>query len=120
MWKQLFSPIVMSVPLHTNRLNQRGFNQSEIIANKYATINGLGMSNHLLRVKDTPHMAKIIDRTIRKKQIKGAFRFCGDGVPQSVILVDDVVTSGATLSECTKTLKQNGVQTVLTISLAKG
>lgn len=119
MWKQLFSPLVVSVPLHPNRLKQRGFNQSEIIAEKYTTM-GLNKGNCLLRVDDTPHLANIKNKNTRKHQIRGAFKFEGEHVPPAVLLVDDVVTSGATLLECAKTLKQKGVQTVLTISLAKG
>lgn len=119
MWKQLFSPLVVSVPLHPNRLKQRGFNQSEIIVEKFAT-RGFNKGSFLLRVKDTPHLANMKDKDMRKHQIKGAFKFNGEYVPPAVMLVDDVVTSGATLIECAKTLKQKGVQTVLTISLAKG
>lgn len=119
-WKQLFSPLVVSVPLHTNRLKQRGFNQSEIIAEKYITTGGFHKGDCLLRVGNTPHLANITDKNVRKHQIKGAFKFTGEYIPRSVMLVDDVITSGATLLECAKTLKQKGVQTVLTISLAKG
>ncbi len=119
-WERLFSPLVVSVPLHPNRLKQRGFNQSEIIAEKYITTTGLDKGRCLVRVGDTPHLANITDKNVRKHQIKGAFKFNGEHIPRSVVLVDDVITSGATLLECTKTLKLKGVQTVLTISLAKG
>lgn len=119
MWKQLFNPLIMSVPLHINRLKQRGFNQSEIIAKRYELANNLVRSDYLSRVKDTLHLARIADKNIRKQQIKGAFEFVGDHIPHSIILVDDVITSGATILECAKTLKQKGVQIVLTISLAK-
>lgn len=118
-WKQLFSPLVVSVPLHTNRLKQRGFNQSEIIAEKFTSA-GFTIGSCLLRVGDTPHLANIKNKNTRKHQIRSAFKFKGEYIPRSVVLVDDVITSGATLLECAKTLKQKGVQTVLTISLAKG
>jgi len=118
-WKHLFSPLIMGVPLHINRLRQRGFNQSEIIVEKLAMM-GFNKGRCLLRVNDTPHLASIKDKNMRKLQIKGAFKFNGEYIPPTVMLVDDVITSGATLAECAKTLKQKGVQTVLTISLAKG
>lgn len=119
-WKKLFFPLIVSVPLHTNRLKQRGFNQSEIIADTHSKANGLMRVSCLSRIADTLHLARMADKNIRRLHIRGAFEFIGGNIPRSVILVDDVITSGATISECTKILKQKGVQTVLTISLAKG
>lgn len=119
-WKRLFNPLITHVPLHENRLKQRGFNQAEIIAERYSYMNEIQSTNCLFRVLDTPHLANIKDMQERKKQIKNAFIFTGHSVPQSVIVVDDVVTTGATVLECAKVLKKEGVQTVLTISLAKG
>lgn len=119
-WKRLFNPCITPVPLNSERLRQRGFNQSEMIMEKYSAINDLEKIYCLSRINNTPHLAHIKDKAIRRKIIKGAFTYVGDTVPQTIIVVDDVITSGSTISECAKILKRKGVQTVLTISLAKG
>ena len=119
-WKRIYNPLITYVPLNINRLKQRGFNQSKIIAEKYSRLNEIESIECLSRVLNTPHLANIKDKSERKRNIKNAFIFTGQTIPQSVILVDDVITTGATVLECAKVLKKEGVQTVLTISLAKG
>ncbi len=118
-WRKLFNPHSVSVPLHPQRIRERGFNQSEIISTHYFD-NMFPREPLLTRVINTEHLANIGDRTKRKKHIHGAFKYVGNKTPSTVIIVDDVVTSGSTILECCHTLKENGVQTVLAFSLARG
>lgn len=119
-WNRLYSPTITHVPLHPNRILKRGFNQSELIARRYSARFGFVRANILSRIIDTPHLATMTGVNMRKRTIKGAFKFVGKTAPSCVILVDDVTTTGSTLFECANVLKNNGVQVVLTISLAKG
>jgi ComF family protein len=107
------------IPLHKKRLRQRGFNQSDVVANALCEITGLELRHLLTREKNTVQIAKLPHDNTRAKQIKGAF-FYDDTkpVPETVILVDDVVTTGATAQEAAKTLKRAGVERVLVFSIA--
>lgn len=111
--------IVIPIPLHRKRLRQRGFNQSDVVAKALCEITGLELRHLLTREKNTVQIAKLPHDNTRAKQIKGAF-VCVDAkpVPESVILVDDVVTTGATVQEAAKTLKRAGVERVLVFSIA--
>ena len=119
-WSSLFQPKIVAIPLHPQRVRERGFNQSEIITSHYFTHLNFTSAELLKRTINTTHLANIEDKNIRKKIIRGAFTFIENSFPDAVLLVDDVVTSGSTILECSKTLKDNGVQTVLAFSLAKG
>jgi len=110
----------MSVPLHAQRIKERGFNQSDIITDIYSGMVGIPTGVFLERVINTDHLAAIGDKNKRKLHIHGAFKYRGVSPPSAVLLVDDVITSGSTILECSRTLKENGVQTVLAFSLAKG
>lgn len=119
-WSHLFNPTMMSVPLHIRRIRERGFNQSDFIVKTYSKYAGIATGTFLERVVNTGHLATIISKNKRKHHIQGAFKYIGGHPPQTALLVDDVITSGSTVLECSRTLKENGVRTVLTFSLAKG
>lgn len=119
-WNTLFKPTVMSVPLHPQRIRERGFNQSEIITKQYFRSPKFLSGDILERRINTNHLANIGNKNKRRHYIRGAFRFIGTHTPKAALLVDDVTTSGSTVLECSRVLKENGVQTVLAFSLAKG
>lgn len=118
-WKKVLDPIIVPVPLSAQRMRERGFNQSLIIGEHLASRTGIPIGEILIRIKNTPHLAKMKDRGMRKKAARHAFRFVGAEVPRAVLLVDDVITTGATIGECARSLKRAGVETVLAFSLAK-
>lgn len=119
-WNNLFKPLIVSVPLHPQRIRERGFNQSEIITKQYFKEANFLNTNLLERTINTIHLANIQNKKKRRQRIQGAFTFIGNNVPKAALLVDDVITSGATILECSKVLKEKGVRTVLAFSLAKG
>ncbi|MEO6508814.1 MAG: ComF family protein [Patescibacteria group bacterium] len=109
------------VPLHKNRQKQRGFNQSEIIAKWLAKeVDGRNL-NVLTRVKETKTQAQL-GREERIVNAKGAFsvRKGPDIKGLSIVIVDDVVTTGSTVSEAATLLKQAGAAEVYVFSIAKG
>ena len=92
-------PVIVPVPLHPNRLKSRGFNQAEVIAKLVAKSWGLEMKKLLIKTVDTAHQVGKI-RADRLENMTGAFTSVGRA--DKVLLVDDVWTTGATLSECAK------------------
>lgn len=104
--------LVVALPLAKKRLADRGFNQSALLAGRVAKRLGIAYAAHgLLKVRETPPQAGL-NRAARLKNVRGAF--ASDGVPagRHVALVDDVMTTGATLSEAAMTLKKSGATTV--------
>jgi ComF family protein len=111
--------VLCPVPLHRSREHERGFNQSQLLAEFVAMEYGWDIQELLTRKRSTGHQAHR-SRSERVHALDHAF-VCNDIVlPQHVILVDDICTSGSTLEECAKTLKEAGVQTVDGLVLALG
>ncbi|MFH1827174.1 MAG: ComF family protein [bacterium] len=116
-------PLVLSpIPLSKNRINQRGFNQSKIIANHISQQLGLASKDYLLRNKNTKPQAQIKSKILRYKNIRSAFEIKkGFSVEKTnIILVDDVVTTGSTVKESCRVLKRNKALKVFVFALAKG
>lgn len=113
-------PIVTCVPLHPKRFKERGFNQAEIIARHLAKIYDLRFTNLLQRTRDTSQQVGK-SREERLRNLEGAFSVLEASIlnRKSVLLVDDVWTTGTTLSECAKTLKQSGARSVWGLVLAR-
>ena len=106
--------IIVPVPLHRSRERVRGFNQAELIAE------GLGrpVARRLLqRRKDTPSQTGLT-RNERKRNLARAFETVGN-VHGSVIVVDDVYTTGSTMNEIARTLKRAGAQRVEVLTVAR-
>jgi ComF family protein len=108
--------LLVPVPLHRWRIWKRGYNQSAIIAQALSRRTGLGLAPDLLRrVKATPPL-RGLGRRERAETVRGAFRVPVHAKEQirgrSLILVDDVYTSGATAGACAKTLKRAGAARV--------
>ncbi len=103
---------IVALPLANGRLATRGFNQSALIADALGHRLGLKVANSaMLRIRETPPQSGL-SRQARLKNIKGAFD-CADAVDgQHIALVDDVMTTGATLSEAARILKKAGAKTV--------
>ena len=111
--------ILVPVPLHPKRLRKRGFNQSLEIARHFGKIQGNQVVNALERVRDTiPQM--ILDRSARRNNISRAFKADPEKISgREVILVDDIMTTGATLSECARELAKAGARKTEVIVLSK-
>lgn len=110
---------VMPVPLHSERLSERGFNQTELIFKNWALARGFEWLAGLTRVRKTRPQWELT-LADRKDNIKGAFRVsCPERITgRNVLLVDDIFTTGLTLDECAKTLKKAGAKQVHCLTLA--
>ena len=113
--------LLIPVPLHKNRLRERGYNQSALLAEALAEQRGLSWQNALQRVRDTPHQIGL-SREQRLQNLTGAFHLApkADVQGKHIIVVDDVFTSGATLLHCAQTLYRYGAKSVLGFTLASG
>lgn len=112
---------LVPVPLSAKRLRWRGFNQAEILARRVGQNLGLNLNcQQLIRIKHKKPQAKLGEAE-RKVNVADCFSWQGDDLSgQNVILVDDIVTTGATLNECARVLKQAGAGQVWALVVAKG
>lgn len=113
--------LMMPVPLHPKRLRERGFNQSLVLARAIAPLLETRIDFlSLRRVKYTQPQTGL-KRDERRRNVKGAFGVTGspDLKGKTVILVDDVATTGNTLNECARVLKKAGCERVFCLVLAR-
>jgi ComF family protein len=113
--------VLVPVPLHRGRLWQRGFNQSAIIAAELGRRTGLASNCLALRrVKRTPPL-KGMSHQQRRRAVAGAFRINDPSAVagRTVVLVDDVLTTGSTANACARELKRAGASRVELISWAR-
>jgi ComF family protein len=112
---------ILPVPLHRDRLRQRGYNQSALLAVKLGKLAGLPViEDCLIRIKDSKPQARTKTGEERRKNVTGAFICKSNALRGSrIILVDDVCTTGATLEACAETLKKAGVTSVWGLTVAR-
>ncbi len=95
---------VTAVPLSKKQRNQRGFNQSEIIARKIAENLSVPYKECLVKIKDNKPQHSL-NRELRKLNVKGVYKIENENIVNlKILLVDDIVTTGCTLKECSKIL----------------
>ncbi len=114
---------VIPVPLHPSRLRDRGFNQAALLARHLP----LPVTDLLVRTRSTASQADL-PAEARHSNVAGAFALkwghssffaTQKKIPMSVVLVDDVATTGATLNECARVLRQAGVHEVRALTVAR-
>lgn len=113
--------IIMPVPLHRKKIKQRGFNQSALLAKSISPILGIEPDFFTLtRTRYTESQAGLSIEE-RRKNVKGAFEVRGNSnvKGKSIILVDDVATTGNTINECARILKKAKCERVLGLTLAR-
>ncbi len=112
--------LVVPVPLHPRRLRARGFNPAAVLARALARRTGAPCAPAALRrVRDTPSQTGL-DRRQRRRNVRGAFRTRpGVGRLETVWLVDDVVTTGSTLTEAARALRRAGATRIVAICVAR-
>jgi len=111
--------LIIPVPLHPRRLRWRGFNQSELIAEHFAKNLNLEINkNNLIRTRYKTAQVKL-NKKARVENIKNCFAWQGEKISKKIILIDDITTTGSTLDECAKVLKENGAVEVWGLVVAK-
>lgn len=113
----LKDPLICYVPSDGPTRRSRGYDHAQIIAKTYAKKLQLKPSELLIRIKHSPQVGK--GRIGRLKNVEGNFVTKKQVANRNIILVDDVVTTGATISECAKVLKKSGAKSVWAVAIAK-
>ena len=112
--------VIVPVPLHPRRERTRGYNQSELLARTVGKRMGLPVRPGIVRrVRNTPPQVSIENYEERRSNIEGSFA-CPAGLSgESVLLMDDVVTTGSTMSACAAALKAAGARSVWGLAFAR-
>jgi ComF family protein len=110
--------LVTAVPLHWRRRFQRGFNQSQLLAQAIARARGIPAAEVLRRGSATRAQAGLSNAQ-RRENVAGAFRARRRVAGLRILLVDDVMTTGATAGACARALKQAGAKSVSLAALAR-
>ncbi len=113
--------VLVPIPLSSSKLRKRGYNQAEILAIELAKKFNIPVQNLLKRAKETKTQVGLTNLQ-RKLNVRGAFELINHQssiINQNAFLVDDVVTTGSTLSEAAKILKKAGAQKVFGLTLAR-
>ena len=112
--------LLVPVPLHRRRQRERGFNQAELLCRVLAERSGIAIDRRSLRRRrNTPHQMQVKDRAQRAANVRGAFICAGGFTGRRVLLIDDVLTSGATLRACASSLRAAGAASVWALTFAR-
>jgi ComF family protein len=106
------------VPLSGRRRAQRGYDQSRALARSIGRRLDLPVVRLVDRIRDTPAQATL-SRRLRVRAVRGAFRARGAAMPAKVLLVDDVLTTGATAAACARALRSAGASRVGLLTVAR-
>ena len=118
-WPEVRFDAVAGVPLHRARRRERGFDQAMEIARRAARALGAPYRPSIIRRVTETESQVGLTKTARVKNMKGAFEARGSGSVQRVLVVDDIMTTGATASEAARALKRAGVKAVYAVAVAR-
>jgi ComF family protein len=112
---------LVPVPLHKKRMRKRGYNQAQLIAEAVGRYTDIPVRNKLLvRVKNTRPL-KTLNPSERQNNLKKAFNISENDVKlKTIIIIDDIYTTGSTIDEAAEALKESGVKDIYFITLACG
>lgn len=132
LWQNCYFPKtdklqICAVPIHKKRLQERGFNQAEEIAKNFALAAKLHYQPWLTKIKNTKHQAKTKTKQERLSQLADSFAINSKVAkmitppivtpPEQILIIDDVLTTGATLNECARILKNHGIAKVIGLTI---
>lgn len=113
--------LITWAPLSRKRLRERGFDQAELLAREVGRLLSIPAAPALKKTRNTGPQSELEEESARRANARGAYALLPgtDLTGRRVVLVDDVVTSGATLSECAALLRQAGAEEVYCLTLAR-
>ena len=114
---------IFPIPLYKSKLKIHGYNQSAIIAKMVSEITKIKYdSKILIKIKNTANQSGLT-KSSKGKNLKNSFHISTHNKKlikgKKILLVDDIITTGSTINECSKTLIRNGVSEVIAISIAR-
>lgn len=112
---------IIPVPLHKKRFRKRGYNQAELIAQSISMHTGIKVASDIIFREKTTEAMKYLNRAERQNNLKKAFKVGRNNVKlKTVIVVDDIFTTGTTIDEMSYVLKNTGVKRVYFLVIASG
>lgn len=118
-FRDLSADAFVPVPVSRKRLRKRGFNQARKLSDALSAITGIPTADILVREVDTLPQKELDDRE-RYENLKNAFRVSAEAVPETIIIVDDIYTTGSTIEACTGELLRAGAKKVYYTSICIG
>jgi ComF family protein len=114
--------VLVPIPMYWKKKNRRGFNQAEVMCKSISEKTGIPRCNLIKRIRDTKTQVGL-SKESRINNVRDAFiidhvRF-SEISSKTIILIDDVFTTGSTLEQCARVLKENGVSKVFGFTFAK-
>jgi ComF family protein len=116
---RLLAQVIVPVPLHAARLRERGYNQSELLARQIGYRLNLPVNTSALQRTRSTQSQMTLGYEERHRNVSGAFTCAASVTGQTVLLIDDVCTTGSTLDACAQALKLAGAAAVWGLTLAK-
>ena len=115
----IVADVIVPIPLSEERLKERGFNQAQVIADAVSKVMNIEVVDALARVKNTKRQTGIKDNSLRSLNIMGAFKVSDELSikGKTILLIDDVATTGHTMHEAVSELYKNGAKKVLCVAL---
>jgi|SRR3989338_2300732 len=116
--------IILPIPSHIKKGKRRGFNHADKLARQLSLLSGIpSISNGLIKIKNTESQVETSSKEERIKNVKDSFEmnsaFAQNLKGKNILLIDDVITTGSTISECAKTLREGGAKEVWALAIAK-
>lgn len=118
--QKINADVICYVPMTKKAEKKRGFNQCEVMARNVGYNTNIPVSNCIKKIKDTKEQ-KTLTKEERITNLRGVFKINSvkDIKNKNVILIDDIMTTGATISECKYILKKSGVKQIIVLTIAK-
>jgi ComF family protein len=110
---------IVSVPLSGQRRRLRGYNQSELLAKDVSRLTGIPINRRALVRRRHTHAQAALDGDARWQNVNGAFRAGKQAPTDGVLLIDDVITTGATLNACARVLIDEGAGAVFALTFGR-
>ena len=112
--------VIVPVPSHPRRLRSRGFNQAALLGRELGALIDMPVDEKLLaKVKNTPSQLRMNSPEERWRNVEGSFGCDGDVGGKAVLLIDDIATTGGTMSACAAALKDAGASKVWGLVVAR-
>lgn len=113
--------LIVWVPLSKDHLRRRGYDQAEDLARRVGELSGIPVASALTKVRETRTQSRLTSPAARRANVLGAYEVRPEAelAGKRLVLVDDVCTSGATLSECAACLRMAGAESVVALTFAR-
>lgn len=111
--------IVVPVPMHPSKLRARGYNQAELLARRFARSKGLSFRRDLLHKTRDNRTQSQLPKSERAANVRGAFAASERAHGHSILLIDDICTTGETLRACAAALRKAGAARVCALTVAR-